>query len=57
MVNDGLISALSRMENAASSLHGGPSNRRTLNVRQGSFADITAVMEFVCFVPLADTGA
>ena len=40
MVNDGLISALSRMENPASLPHGGPSNRRTRNVRQGSFEDI-----------------
>ena len=40
MVNDGLISALSRMENRASLPHGGPSNRRTRNVRQGSFEDI-----------------
>lgn len=35
MVNDGLISALSRMENAASLPHGEPSNRRTLNVAKG----------------------
>jgi len=40
MVNDGLISALSRMENAASLPHGGPSNRRTRNARRGSFEDI-----------------
>ena len=40
MVNDGLISALSRMENAVSLPHGGPGNRRTLNVRQRSFEDI-----------------
>ena len=31
MVNDGLISALSRMENAASLPHGRPSDRRTRN--------------------------
>ena len=40
MVNDRLISGISRMENRASLPQGGPSNRRTLNVRQGSFEDI-----------------
>jgi hypothetical protein len=40
MVNDGLISALSRMENPASLPHGRPSNRHTRNVRQGSFEDM-----------------